>query len=101
MGPSGCGKTTLLNVLARREAASGATIGGAALINGTDPSLMTFRKLTSYVEQDDALIGSITVRETMSFAARLSHTRYEFTLRLNCLYDLTDLGQVICPRPNV
>jgi ABC-type multidrug transport system ATPase subunit len=75
MGPSGCGKTTLLNVLARREAASGAKIEGSASVNGTNPSLATFRRLSSYVEQDDALIGSLTVRETMSFAARLAHTQ--------------------------
>ncbi|KAF8579679.1 ABC-2 type transporter family protein [Ramaria rubella] len=74
MGPSGCGKTTLLNVLARRQAATGATIAGSALVNGNDPSLATFRKLSSYVEQDDALIGSLTVRETMTFAARLALT---------------------------
>jgi ABC-type sulfate/molybdate transport systems ATPase subunit len=72
MGPSGCGKTTLLNVLARREVAPGAEIEGVSLVNGTEPSLNTFRKISSYVEQDDALIGSLTVRETMNFAARLS-----------------------------
>lgn len=75
MGPSGCGKTTLLNVLARRAVSAGAKVEGSALVNGTDPALTTFQKISSYVEQDDALIGSLTVRETMSFAARLSHTQ--------------------------
>jgi ABC-type multidrug transport system ATPase subunit len=75
MGPSGCGKTTLLNVLARRGAASGEKIEGSTLVNGVDPTLATFRRLSSYVEQDDALIGSLTVRETMNFAARLAHTQ--------------------------
>lgn len=75
MGPSGCGKTTLLNVLARRDVAAGAKVQGSVLVNSVDPSLATFQKITSYVEQDDALIGSLTVRETMSFAARLSHTQ--------------------------
>lgn len=74
MGPSGCGKTTLLNVLAHREL-SGSKIEGKTLINGTEPSLAAFRKNSSYVEQDDALIGSLTVRETMNFAARLAHTQ--------------------------
>lgn len=73
MGPSGCGKTTLLNVLARRDVAAD-KVEGVHLVNGTDPSLASFQKLSSYVEQDDALIGSLTVRETMIFAARLSHT---------------------------
>lgn len=72
MGPSGSGKTTLLNFLARRDN-SGADVDGSASVNGNFPSLAQFRKLSSYVEQEDALIGSLTVRETMSFAARLSN----------------------------
>ena len=30
------------------------------------------RKISCYVEQEDALVGSLTVRETLTFAARLS-----------------------------
>lgn len=41
-------------------------------MNGSHPSNSTFRRLSSYVEQEDALLGSLTVRETLSFAARLS-----------------------------
>ncbi|KAH8816310.1 putative ABC transporter [Xylogone sp. PMI_703] len=70
---SGCGKTTLLNVLARRNAATGAKVDGAAMVNGLSPSTSAFRQMSSYVEQDDALIGSLTVSETMHFAARLAH----------------------------
>ncbi|KAH6679566.1 putative ABC transporter [Halenospora varia] len=73
MGPSGSGKTTLLNVLAHRNAATGAKLDGRTLINGIEASTGTFRRMTSYVEQDDALVGSLTVRETMHFAARLAH----------------------------
>jgi ABC-type multidrug transport system ATPase subunit len=51
MGPSGSGKSTLLNVLARRGVSSGATIEGSVMVNGSNPSLTSFRKLTSYVEQ--------------------------------------------------
>lgn len=51
MGPSGSGKSTLLNVLARRPVSSGATIEGSVLVNGSNPSLTSFRKLSSYVEQ--------------------------------------------------
>jgi len=75
MGPSGCGKTTLLNVLAHRDATSGGKVEGATLVNGNNPSLGAFREMTSYVEQDDALIGSLTVRETMHFASRLAHKK--------------------------
>lgn len=73
MGPSGSGKTTLLNFLARRDN-PGADATGFTSINGDALSLNEFRKMSSYVEQEDALIGSLTVRETMNFAARLSNS---------------------------
>jgi ABC-type multidrug transport system ATPase subunit len=76
MGPSGSGKTTLLNLLAYRDAAPGAKVEGATLINGSRPSVAAFRELSSLVEQEDALIGSLTVAETMQFAAHLAHKKY-------------------------
>ncbi|KAL7907585.1 P-loop containing nucleoside triphosphate hydrolase protein [Trichoderma velutinum] len=72
MGPSGSGKTTLLNALAHRAAAANAATTGNILVNGHKISLQQIRHLSSYVEQEDALIGSLTVQETMVFAARLS-----------------------------
>ena len=76
MGPSGSGKTTLLNVLAHRSAASKAEQYGTISVNGVEVSARTLRRVSSYVEQEDALIGSLTVRETVDFAARLSLPRY-------------------------
>jgi ABC-type multidrug transport system ATPase subunit len=40
-------------------------------------STEAFRRMSSYVEQEDALIGSLTVKETMVFAARLGGARYD------------------------
>lgn len=71
MGPSGSGKTTLLNTLARRSMSLGSTTG-TILTNGTHLPQSAFREISSYVEQEDALIGSLTVRETVDFSARLS-----------------------------
>ncbi|KAF2136251.1 uncharacterized protein K452DRAFT_322531 [Aplosporella prunicola CBS 121167] len=71
MGPSGSGKTTLLEVLARREARN-ATVKGSLLLNGHPTSLRHFRKISSYVEQEDALLGALTVEETLNFSAKLS-----------------------------
>lgn len=76
MGPSGCGKTTLLNVLARRTAASGAKVKGECLVNNKKLDNEPFARITSYVEQEDALIGSLTVEETLRFAADLSLPGY-------------------------
>jgi ABC-type multidrug transport system ATPase subunit len=77
MGPSGSGKTTLLNVLAHREATKNADTRHELYVNGTKASKATFAKLSSYVEQEDALVGSLTVHETMYFAAQLSLPRYD------------------------
>jgi ABC-type lipoprotein export system ATPase subunit len=77
MGPSGSGKTTLLNTLAHRVAAAGATTTGRVMVNGQTSDRSMVRNLSAYVEQEDALIGSITVRETMAFAARLSLPRFD------------------------
>ena len=75
MGPSGCGKTTLLNALAQRPAASGAKVSGDTVVNGSGIDRELFKRNTTYVEQEDALIGSLTVRETLHFAAQLSLPR--------------------------
>lgn len=74
MGPSGCGKTTLLNVLARRPT-NAISVESELLVNGTRLSLKDFREISCFVEQEDALIGSLTVRETLEFSSRLASTR--------------------------
>ncbi|KAK0622985.1 P-loop containing nucleoside triphosphate hydrolase protein [Immersiella caudata] len=73
MGPSGCGKTTLLNVLASRPTGA-QNVEGEVLVNGSKPSRSAFREMSRFVEQEDALIGSLTVRETLNFASRLAST---------------------------
>lgn len=73
MGPSGCGKTTLLNVLASRPTGA-QKVEATVLVNGTKPSRTAFREMSCFVEQEDALIGALTVRETLNFASRLAGT---------------------------
>lgn len=70
MGPSGCGKTTLLNILSRRLTGSGVT--GEQLLQGSSFDDQTLRAMSTYVEQEDHLIGSLTVQETIEFAAKLA-----------------------------
>ena len=74
MGPSGCGKTTLLNVLARRPT-NASNVEANILVNGTKPSRSVFQQISCFVEQEDALIGALTVRETLEFSSRLASTR--------------------------
>ncbi|KAI6560977.1 hypothetical protein MCOR03_004080 [Pyricularia oryzae] len=75
MGPSGSGKTSLLNAMALRLRN---TIGtkyrrsGKLSFNGAEPSDAVIRSVCSYVSQDDdALLPSLTVRETLRFSAGL------------------------------
>jgi ABC-type multidrug transport system ATPase subunit len=70
MGPSGCGKTTLLNILSRRL--TGSSVTGDQLLAGSPFEDATLRAISTYVEQEDHLIGSLTVRETIEFAAKLA-----------------------------
>lgn len=70
MGPSGCGKTTLLNILSRRLKSSYVT--GEQIMAGSPFDDATLRAMSTYVEQEDHLIGSLTVQETVEFAAKLA-----------------------------
>ncbi|XP_072988606.1 ABC transporter G family member 11-like [Typha latifolia] len=68
MGPSGSGKSTLLDALSSRLATN-AFLSGTILINGRKTKLSF--GTAAYVTQDDNLIGTLTVRETISYSARL------------------------------
>jgi ABC-type multidrug transport system ATPase subunit len=70
MGPSGSGKTTLLDILADRVGTG--SIEGSIELNGTPRNEKTFRAVASYVAQEDSLLGSFTVVETLRMAAKLS-----------------------------
>lgn len=73
MGSSGAGKTSLLNILADRVMVKGRNkITGQILFNDTIPvNQETFARYASYVMQDDILFSHFTVREALTFAARL------------------------------
>ncbi|KAK3174438.1 hypothetical protein OEA41_001684 [Lepraria neglecta] len=78
MGPSGSGKTTLLNFLAHRGFGDKLEASDTIKVNGSKcVTEMKFQEISSFVEQGDALIGSLTVRETLDFAARLSLDRFQ------------------------
>ncbi len=63
-GPSGAGKSTLLDVLSgRKKPTSGQLF---------TPNNVDVKSISSYVEQEDALLGVLTVRETIWYSAKLS-----------------------------
>ncbi|KAI7893449.1 P-loop containing nucleoside triphosphate hydrolase protein [Mucor mucedo] len=67
MGPSGAGKSSLLDILSKKHK-RGVT-SGRILINGMLPTRRQFKRLTGFVDQDDSLMGTLTVRETLTYAA--------------------------------
>ncbi|CAM0909338.1 unnamed protein product [Alopecurus aequalis] len=68
MGPSGCGKSTLLDALAGRLG-SNISQKGDILINGRRQKLSY--GTSAYVTQDDVLMTTLTVRETVHYSAQL------------------------------
>jgi ABC-type multidrug transport system ATPase subunit len=60
------GKTSLLNILAQRVK----DFDGDILCNG-EPVGKSFRSLSAFVQQDDVMMGNLTVREVLRYAALL------------------------------
>ncbi|XP_014494304.1 ABC transporter G family member 15-like [Vigna radiata var. radiata] len=68
MGPSGSGKSTLLDALAGRLSKN-VVMTGNVLLNGKKKSLGYGG--VAYVTQEDVLLGTLTVKETVSYSAHL------------------------------
>ncbi|KAK4788327.1 hypothetical protein SAY86_019646 [Trapa natans] len=68
MGPSGSGKSTLLDSLAGRLSRN-VFMTGNVLLNGKKRKLEY--GLVAYVTQEDVLLGTLTVRETIMYSALL------------------------------
>lgn len=73
MGQSGAGKTSLMNAIANRIAIKkGSSLTGDLIIN--DKYVLNqqlFGTCCSYVMQDDILFGYFSVKEALTFAAKL------------------------------
>ncbi|GAV81977.1 LOW QUALITY PROTEIN: ABC_tran domain-containing protein/ABC2_membrane domain-containing protein, partial [Cephalotus follicularis] len=68
MGPSGSGKSTLLDSLAGRLSMNVFMTGNVSF-NGKKKKLE--KGTIAYVTQEDILLGTLTVRETIAYSARL------------------------------
>ena len=76
MGASGAGKTTLLNIIACRidHYQKDAPVGsaqGSLFANDLEYSFRDFGNFANYVMQNDVLLQSLTVRETLEYVAAL------------------------------
>ncbi|CAE6514971.1 unnamed protein product [Rhizoctonia solani] len=92
MGASGAGKSTLLDLLARKQKRGAVT--GQILVNGNVVSDDVFRGLVGFVDQEDTLMGTLTVYETVLYSALLRLPR-EMSLaakRYRTLETIHELG---------
>ncbi|SPN79797.1 ABC2 type transporter superfamily protein [Cedratvirus Zaza IHUMI] len=65
MGPSGAGKSTLLNILSGRIATGNVTL------NGEKAKPSSLKRLVGYAMQEEIFFHHLSVKETISFAARM------------------------------
>jgi len=70
MGASGSGKSTLLDFLFGRL--SSGVASGEILVNGAPQNHDSFKHFAAYVPQEDHLMGTMTVHETLMFAAEMT-----------------------------
>ena len=71
MGPSGAGKTTLLDVVPGKTAG----VVSGSVFSASEASKPLLESVAAYVEQFDALLGVLTVKETLRYQAELRPTR--------------------------
>ncbi|WCJ32246.1 ABC-2 type transporter family protein [Euphorbia peplus] len=93
-GPSGAGKTTLLEILAGKI--SDRQVFDKVMVNNRPMDAKTFRRLSGYVTQDDALFPLLTVQETLMYSAllRLPGGKQESTKRVALLIKQLGLDSV-------
>ncbi|KAJ9079548.1 FAD-dependent urate hydroxylase [Entomophthora muscae] len=92
MGASGAGKTSFLDILARRNKAG--IVSGDICVNGRVLSNSDFKKLVGYVDQEDTLMPTLTVYETVLNSAllRLPSNMSLEAKRLRVVECLSELG---------
>lgn len=72
IGASGAGKTTLLNYLSGKMLAHNLKAEGITTINGKDvKESLNYLEFTAFVQQDDVLLETMTVEESLEYAAML------------------------------
>ncbi|KAI0671808.1 hypothetical protein C8Q78DRAFT_972196 [Trametes maxima] len=69
MGASGAGKSTFLDILARKNKKG--SVGGTTLVNGREIADTDFKKVMGFVDQEDTLMSTLTVYETVLYSALL------------------------------
>lgn len=95
IGASGAGKSTFLDLLARKSKTGSVT--GDILVNGKKVDNAEYRRVVGFVDQEDTLMGTLTVYETVLYSAMLRLPRdmslEDKTMRtLETMHELGILG---------
>ncbi|KAF9463956.1 hypothetical protein BDZ94DRAFT_1282345 [Collybia nuda] len=69
MGASGAGKSTFLDILARKRKRG--SVSGLTLVNGREVKDEEFKSVMGFVDQEDTLMSTLTVYETVLYSALL------------------------------
>lgn len=76
---SGAGKSTLMNILAHRNLGS-LRLTGTVLLNGEEIGT-DIGHVSAYVQQEDLFVGTMTVKEHLTFHVRES--RFNFSMEID------------------
>jgi ABC-type transport system involved in cytochrome bd biosynthesis fused ATPase/permease subunit len=71
IGSTGAGKTTLLQYLSGKMFPHSLRSSGSIQINGVERDRLDYSLFTAFVQQDDILMETLTVRESLEFAANV------------------------------
>ena len=75
IGASGAGKTTLLNYLSGKMLAHNLKSTGVTTVNGkSTKESQNYLEITAFVQQEDVLMETMTVRECLQYAARFKYS---------------------------
>ena len=69
MGASGAGKSTFLDILARKSKRG--IVSGSLMVNGRQVSKSEYKAMVGFVDQEDTLMSTLTVYETVLYSALL------------------------------
>lgn len=97
LGASGAGKTTLLNIISARVSSVG-ILHGKVLFHDKPRDPKSWKRTVGFVEQEDVMLGNLTVQETLGYAARMRlpdklYTRKEKVHRVEDTIDMLRLQQ--------
>lgn len=92
MGGSGAGKTTLLDILAKKSKRGVQT--GKITVNGKELSDRQYRHMVGFVDQDDYMMPTLTVYETIVTSAllRLPKSMSDDSKKIRALETMAELG---------